>query len=306
MNGPLSKSGIAERLSVVRIHPPPPGFERNAKCIPRDLPGANRIHPPPPIFMFDTIISFLTITQRFEKYIKKTENVNDILNGTQKRFVFRKKSNTLKVILPPWGNSEYYITRLLINRLIKKGFSCLSYSFPQELLSANAEVTESKFNAIREKVLADIEDLKRQYGFEEIDLIGVSLGGVSACMIANNSNYFKDLFLIVPGNNLAASLWDGIRTQRLKNSFQNQLLEKPDLMKKWHNLAPANNVYNLNLKNIYVVVSKSDRIIPYDYGKKLSEELKRKYKNVTIKENCCLGHYLTVIKYFLFSDLLYK
>lgn len=256
--------------------------------------------------MFDAIINFISVSNRFEKYEREKLIKRSFLKGVQKFFVPKKNSKTLKVIIPPWGDSEYYVTKLLKKRLASQGFACLSYSFPQNILSADAENVPLKFQLVREKVLADIEKLKKRYGFLEIDLIGTSLGVVTACLIANNSKHFKDIFFIVPGNCAASSLWDGIRTQKLALAYQNQGLSKDGLARLWQELAPENNIDNLSFNNLYVATSKSDRIIPYCYGKKLTDQLQKRYKKVHIMENNRLGHYLTVLKYFLFSDLLYK
>lgn len=256
--------------------------------------------------MFDAIIHFLFISERFEKYERRRAAKKSFLRGVKKFFVPQKKSKTLKVIIPPWGDSEYYVTKILKKRLARQGFACLSYSFPQDLLSADVENVSMKFQLIKEKVLTDIEKLRKRHGFLEIDLIGISLGVVTACLVANNSKYFKDLFFIVPGSCLASSLWDGIRTQKLALAYQNQGLSKDGLARLWQELAPENNIDNLSFNNLYVATSKSDRIIPYCYGKKLADQLRKRYKKVRIIENNHLGHYLTVIKYFLFSSLLYK
>ena len=110
---------------------------------------------------------------------------------------------------------------------------------------------------------------------------------------------------MVPGSCLASSLWKGIRTQKLKKIYEKQNIKLEQLQTLWQSLAPKNNISALDNKNIFIAISKSDKVIPYPFGKELADLVKTKYpQNTSIAENKYLGHYFTVLKYYFFSKKL--
>lgn len=249
----------------------------------------------------DNIINFLF--NGFD-YFDKEERSEIYIN---KKFVKNNKSYVLKIILPPWGDGESFLTKILIWRLKKSGYSCLAYFFPKYILSSNINNTPKFYTSIRDQVRSDIFKYKAEYNFQKIDIIAPSLGVVSACLIANDNENIQNLFFIVPGSCLASSLWNGVRTQKLKNVYEHQNINQEQLKTSWESLAPKNNINSMGNKNIFVAISKSDRVIPYCFGKELADLAKKLYPNNTVvQENSCLGHYLTVIKYYLFNKELLK
>ena len=249
--------------------------------------------------MFDKIINFLWVTNHLEKYPK---NTNFTANEIQSFFIHKENSLTLKIILPGWGDGFSWVTKVLVKRLSRKGFSCLAYSLPRTILPHNPNLALGIFNIVKESIKKDITNIKSQYNFKKIDIIAPSLGVVIACLIANGNKDITNTFFIVPGGCLASSLWDGVRTQRLKQIYETQGIDKEKLKKLWYSLAPQNNIGILSNKRIFIAISKSDKVIPYHFGKELADLAKKLYPNNTlVQENSYLGHYLTAIKYYLFD-----
>ncbi len=213
----------------------------------------------------------------------------------------------MKVILPPWSDGESIVTKILVRRLHKKGFSCVAYFFPRSIISPDFNATVEDFNFIRNEIRADISKIKAEHNFQKIDIIAPSLGVVSACLIANNNKDISDLFFVVPGSCLASSLWHSIRMNFLVKIYKKENLDEEKLRNIWQGLAPKNNINNLANEHVFITVSKADKIIPYHFGQELIDLMKKSYpNNVTTEENNHLGHYLTIIKYFVFSKELLK
>ncbi len=252
--------------------------------------------------MIDKIINFL-FTNHFEKHRK---NTNFTVNDIQKYFIYKDGSHTLKIILPGWGNGVSWTTKVLARRLSQRGFSCLVYSLPRTILPYDPHIAPAIFNIVKESIKENIVNIKSQYNFKKIDIISTSLGVVTACLIANDNKDIINTFFIVPGSCLASSLWDGVRTQRLKQIYEAQGMDKEKLKKIWHSLAPKNNISILSSKGIFIAISKSDKVIPYSYGREFAELSKKLYPDTLIKENLHLGHYLTTVKYYLFGKELLK
>jgi hypothetical protein len=224
-----------------------------------------------------------------------------------KKFIKNNDSSILKIILPPWGDGESFITKILIWRLSKKGYSSLAYFFPKHILSSDVTKTVKTFNFIRDRIKSDILNLKTEHKFKKVDIIAPSLGVVSACLIANDNDDIQNLFLVVPGSCLASSLWNGMRTQKLKNAYEHQNISQAQLRNIWESLAPKNNINAMKNKNVFMAISKSDKVIPYCFGKELADLARKLYPNHTlVQENSYWGHYFTVIKYYLFDKELLK
>jgi esterase/lipase len=209
---------------------------------------------------------------------------------------FAYKTDKLVVLLPGWCVTPKQ-NRILMDKI--KKFSILSYTFSSDILTSDYKSTLNCFQSIKAKVQKDIRDLRKRHNFSEIMVIGVSLGCVNACMVANDNKLVDKMYLITPGHCLAESLWYGIGTDSIKKEFENKGITLSALKKYWQQLAPENNIDRLQGKEIRIFVSKSDIIIPYSYGKKLFELLKKKKYVVQYSENIFYGHLLTAYLFYL-------
>lgn len=235
-------------------------------------------------------------------YIRNSKQVFDekipARKLVKKKFWHKKGSKELFVILPPWGG-RLYLNFFLRKKLLKQGYSFLEYEFPEAILSSNWEITLEEFSRIRETVAKEIEKIKKKHGFKKINLIGVSIGCINTCMIANNNSFIDELFLIIPGRCLAESMWKGISTQKIREAYEGKRITLKKLKEYWRSLAPENNINKLKAKKISIFLSKADVIIPFHCGKKLVEEIKAFKYNIFYKNNKFLGHNLTALSFYL-------
>ena len=215
-----------------------------------------------------------------------------------KKFWHEKDSEELFIILPPWGG-RLQLNFFLRKELLRRGHSFLEYEFPEAILSSNWEATLENFSKIRDGITKEIERIKKKHKFKKINLIGVSIGCVNTCMIANNNSFIDELLLIIPGRCLAESMWRGISTQQIRKVYEKNGINLKKLKKYWRSLAPENNINKLKAKKISVFLSKADVIIPFHCGKKLVEEMKAFKYNIFYKDNNFLGHNLTALSFYL-------
>jgi esterase/lipase len=216
----------------------------------------------------------------------------------KKRFNYKKDSKELYILLPPWGGRIFY--NFFVRRFLrKKGYSFLEYEFPKAILSTNWKFTLDYFNFIHDSVVKESEKLKKRYGFQKIKIIGMSLGCVNACMCANNNESIDEIVLILPGHCLAELVWRGISTQKIRREYENKEISLKELKDRWHALAPENNIDKLKSKKVSIFLSKADEVVPYYCGEKLLEKLKSLKYNLFYDINDNLGHYLTVMQFYL-------
>lgn len=248
---------------------------------------------------FDYIFKYFWLSNYFERFVS-SKNDNLLM---KRYFKHVKDSKELVVVLHGW-KSISFIDKLFNARVIRSGKSCLAYSFLPEILSPDPDYTLEGFKKIKGEARRDIASLKKQFKYSKINLIAPSLGVVSAMMIANGNDDIDELSLIVPGNCLASSLWHGIRTQKLRKIYEKRGINSKKLQELWKELAPENNSDSLKNKEINVYISKSDKVIPYEYGKEFADCLVGRCKKLQVEENPILGHYLSVVKFYFFNDFL--
>lgn len=246
------------------------------------------------VSFFFNIADFFDDNKRFEFHLNR-------------KFIEYKNSSVLKVIFMARCDKEGFFDKALINRLHKKGHSCLVYFLPKSLLSQDINQTIGFFNFVTDLVKSDISKFKSKYNFERIDIISSSLGAIISCLVANNNDEVQNLFFIVPGSCLASSLWYSKRTKKLRKSYECQNIGLEQLKNAWSKLAPKNNIDLMSNKNIFIAISKSDKVIPYQFGKELADLAKRMYpQSIFVRENNHLGHYFTAVKYYLFDKEILK
>jgi hypothetical protein len=223
----------------------------------------------------------------------------------KRRFKYKQQSQELFILLPPRGGHLCF-NLFLRKSILNRNCSVLEYEFPRNILSSDWERTLNYFNFVRELVLRDTQKLKDKYKFSKISIVGVSLGCINACMVANN-NDVNILCLVVPGNCLAEVLWHGSATQKIRKDYENKNIILKDLKKYWHSLAPETNIENLHVKKVLAYVSKADKVIPFYNGKTLIKKIKSYNHPIFYKIHKNLGHRVTaLIFYFTPSKSLFN
>jgi len=215
-----------------------------------------------------------------------------------KQFYPAENASKLYVFVHPWYTKTHR-TLLLKKKLSQSGHAFLEYYEPPAVLSPDYKDTKKYFKTIQKTVIKDIKALKKKHGYSEVNLIGLSLSCVYACMVANGNKDIDNLFLIIPGHCLAESVWQGILTQRVKKALENQGVTLKKLKKYWSDLAPENNIDNIKCKHVYIYLSKADLIIPYYCGLKLKTALQKQKVKLTYEENKFLGHTLSAVYFYI-------
>jgi pimeloyl-ACP methyl ester carboxylesterase len=215
----------------------------------------------------------------------------------KKKFTYAKNSKELFIIFPPW-TGRFYLNTLLRKYISRKNCSVLEYEFPKQILSANWKKVLENFLFIKQQTLSDVSALKQKYEFERINVIGISLGCINACMIANNNIDVKKLHLILPGHCLAESLWEGESTQEIRDDLDDNY-NLSNLKEYWRDLAPENNIDNLKIDDISVFLSEADKSIPFDHGKRFLEQLQSYNYPIEYKIAKHLKHSFAAIFFYL-------
>lgn len=210
---------------------------------------------------------------------------------------------TLYVYLEAWHARDFWRKPFL--RYVKRRSSAaLIFQFSESLLSENPMLTPRNFNTVVGGVVEDINKFKDQHTVREVVLVGISLSCVTALLLISNGLEVSKLILVVPGDDLAASLWDGIRTQKLREVYNRGFgYSREKLIEKWKKLAPKNNLSNLGSAKILVLLGRGDSVIPFIFGMKLVDTMLKKGYEVKTRIYKYAGHYVSILLFRLFPRL---
>jgi|SRR3989344_5314480 len=192
------------------------------------------------------------------------------------------------------GDSENWIC------FLPEGVLKFSYARNRILSARNSNVYVIPKNAIQpdpkttRKLLEEItkrasDDYYKKQG--DINVLGVSLGNAPAYKFAN---YFpvKRFVSVVPGSLLPECIWESIATRKIAEKSGRTLENYREAL---NNFSPARNLDNLKVNSLEIYLGKSDKMIPYERGKELVDEMEKKGLNLKTTIFPASGHCETIL-----------
>jgi pimeloyl-ACP methyl ester carboxylesterase len=203
-------------------------------------------------------------------------------------------AENLIVIFPPWhGGSP--LTDLLARRRALS-HAVLKYDFHDMILEPYAERVEQSFKYIADTVSKDLYDLPAWLKYKKVHFIGISMGNVAMAMTAGKYHDIDSATMITAGDDLAAALWQGERTQHLRRRFEEQGLTENKLRRYWYDLAPKRYAKYFRDKPVKTLVSRNDSIIPSFQQFDMTQALKT-YEARVNDTYTSLGHIAAITSY---------
>ncbi len=210
--------------------------------------------------------------------------------------ILNPRSKSLTVIFPPWHGIDR-LGRVIKKRAVKAGLALLTYTFHDEILSADSESVIGSFKHIQRAAADEINILRRDNGYADVHLVGFSLGNVALAMTAAELDGNFRTTCIVGSSNLARSAWEGLRTRHIREDFEHrQKYTENQLDQEWAVLAPGNNTMSFDGKPVHMVISKTDRFLPTNYQEELAAKMKNSGAELTV-ERTNNGHVSSIVKY---------
>lgn len=207
----------------------------------------------------------------------------------------------LHVLFPPWhgGGSVY---EKLIQRIAKKGDAALAYYFHDEILKPNSNQVLASFESIRDTVAEELDHLLSTRSYQRVNLIAMSLGNPALAIVTSKFTDFDSVTLVDGASRLATAMWHGSRTQHIRAGIEKEGHDLSYLERAWIDLAPINHVGALVGKDVTMIVSKTDEIIPTEYQEELVAAIQAAGIDPTVQRTR-LGHYASIGRYCLYGDL---
>ncbi len=212
-----------------------------------------------------------------------------------------ENGNNLYIIFPPWHGGGLVYEKL-INRLCKKGDAVLAYYFHDEILKPDTDIEVASFAYLRDKVTEELQEIVNRHAYKNVRLIAMSLGIPALSIVIERFQRFDSATLICSGSSLAKSMWNGSRTQHIREGIEQHGQDLAHVESVWNNLAPANHVRALAGKEVSIYVSVTDKIIPTRYQMEFVRAAQNANVNPKI-HTTHLGHYATIIKFCLYGKV---
>jgi hypothetical protein len=208
-------------------------------------------------------------------------------------FIARPAAKILTVVFPPWHIPEWFLKRLQ-KKLLAQDSSVLIYYFNPQILDDDPIKVKNSFEYVALAIAEDVRELQDQKQLTQVNLLGISLGNVALAITAEKLDEFNKIYMVVPGNDLAASLWSGLRTRRLRAVLKQEGYKLDELQKEWQDLAPEAHIDRFKNHTVHIVLARHDKFIPFSYGKKLLDELSAINPKVTYTIRP-FGHFMTIM-----------
>lgn len=220
-------------------------------------------------------------------------------NSIKHKRLLNSYADKLVVIFPSWHTHNFPIN-ILSKRLAKKGWAVLAYDFHDQIIEPNEDMVADSFRFIRDTIASEIQNLTNKYKYQQIHLIGISLGNVPLALVADKLQNFTGATIVVGGDDLAIDMWYGLRTQNYRRAFEKLHISLRKLDNEWLEIAPANHVKSFANKKVKFVISLNDEFVMTKYQKKLADKIAETGADLTIIPKR-FGHTVSIIWFCLFE-----
>jgi hypothetical protein len=215
--------------------------------------------------------------------------------------ILNRTGKNLHVLFPPWHGGGIMYEKL-IQRIAKQGDAALAYYFHDEILKPNLEQVVASFNTIRDTVSNQLSEVADARNYERVNLIALSLGNPALAITTSAFTDFDSALFVNSASSLAKSMWRGSRTQHVRSGIEDEGHSLRDVEHAWSDLAPINHIGRLVGKDVTMLVSVTDRIIPTRYQEEYVDSVQSAGIHPSVQRTR-LGHYASIGRYCLYGDL---
>src|SRR3989344_3330236 len=235
-------------------------------------------------------------SRRKDKLLDPKYKPSDAIAG---KSLVNEHSNKLVIIFPSWHTHNFPVN-ILSRRLAKKGWAVLAYDFHDQIIEPNEDMVADSFRFIRDTITSEIQNLVNKHGYQQIHLIGISLGNMPLALVADKLKNFTGATIVVGGDDLAIDMWYGLRTQNYRHAFEKLHVSLRKLDDEWQGVSPANHVKSFAGKKVKFVMSLNDEFVMTKYQKKLADKIAEAGADLTVFPRR-FGHTISIIWFCLFE-----
>ncbi len=206
-------------------------------------------------------------------------------------------SDTLTIIFPPWGVSEF-LNKLLAKRLRRQGSSQLQINFSPLIMHSDPQMVVKSFRQAADTIINEVNKRDIYSTYTYINLVGFSLGNGILSMVSAKLQRFDAITMVVPGTDLAAVFWTSLRTRQLSDGYRQRGMQLKELRQQWRPMSALTHLEAFAGHPITVILASRDRYVLPVLGTNLVEAMVQAGLKPTVKTRK-LGHVSTVVWYAL-------
>lgn len=215
------------------------------------------------------------------------------------RKLVNEGGKNLHVLFPPWhGGGRSY--EQLVKRRVASGDAVLAYYFHDEILTPDTAKVHASFAYLRDTVADELTELTGNHDYGRVQLIAMSLGNPALTMAISKFHDFDSINLVCTASSLARSMWHGTRTQHIRAGIEANGQDLAYVEKAWQDMTPTNHLDDFMGKEVSILVSTTDEIIPADYQMEFVDAA-QEFGIDPYVQTTRLGHYATIGRYCLYG-----
>lgn len=199
-------------------------------------------------------------------------------------------SNRVVFLFGGWKYRGYMI--LPVAKLLAANeYHCIAYWYDDGIFTPNHSQTKDNLLKVCDNAIARAGELTMQ-GKEVYAICGASLGAMCAIIVANALPQVHKVVLNTVGADVAGAVWHwDVRTNKhFKQDLLDQGLDLHQLAESWRAISPIRNISNFAGKHVLVYLAERDKVIPYELGRELVNELRAKGATCQVETNRYLNH----------------
>ncbi len=235
---------------------------------------------------------FAFVGQRTQPIISES---SEPLSPAKEQFCRVETSQRLTIVFGFWNAPARSLLQI-VKRINAQGSDVLLFDLNPNILYQQPACVRRSFEVLVNDATASAGRLIDTYRYTSIDLLGFSLGNVPLCVVAQKLQ-FRTATMVVPVSNIAICLWEGLRTQGLRNALVERNVTLETLQNEWRTLAPAHYANVFRSHHVTVYLAKKDKFIPYTYGLEFVSALEHQGVEPTVITSRITGHALTINNY---------
>lgn len=179
-----------------------------------------------------------------------------------------------------------------IKMLNKKGYSCVIYDYPVQMVY-DAQIPE--WHKFYDDVIADVQTrMKRlgKNGVTRFDAHGTSMGSLLANLLARRTPNIDHIVLNLTYGDVAHAIFTSTTTAKARENFFKQGISQEAFAAAFAYTDPVKNAEDLRGRKVLLYLSKPDKVLPYKDTEHTRRAFERAGVNLTYVENARLGHWL--------------
>lgn len=166
----------------------------------------------------------------------------------------------------------------------------------------SAAKTKDNYEQLRGSVIGQLNELTSQRKYDRVNLVAISLGNAAFAAVSGEFEKFDSVHLVVNGTTMASAMWHGILTPKIRAGIEAEGHTLSSLEDEWRMMSPIDQLPALEGKDMSIMFSSADEIIPSRYQYEYIEAARDNGLRPRVMQSR-LGHCATIGRFCLSGEV---